>query len=155
MCESGGDYSINTGNGFYGAYQFSEQTWLGMGMTGLPSNAAPAVQDAAAERLQAARGWEPWPACAARLDLYNSALWGGAPAPAPAAPTTHTTTTAPAHVAAAAVSAPAVAVSAPEAPAPVVLTPATLARAVEPSVVRSLSRLHLGRWIVGHAAHTR
>ena len=56
MCESGGDYSINTGNGFYGAYQFALSTWLGLGFTGLPSNAPPAVQDRAARELQANPG---------------------------------------------------------------------------------------------------
>ncbi|MCW2501368.1 MAG: Transglycosylase domain protein [Frankiales bacterium] len=69
MCESGGNYAINTGNGYYGAYQFDLRTWRGLGYTGKPSDARPATQDAAAQRLQAARGWQPWPACARRLGL--------------------------------------------------------------------------------------
>lgn len=69
MCESGGDYSINTGNGFYGAYQFALSTWLGLGFSGLPSNAPPAVQDQAARELQARSGWGQWPACSAKLGL--------------------------------------------------------------------------------------
>lgn len=69
MCESGGNYAINTGNGYYGGYQFDLQTWHGLGYGGLPSGAAPAVQDQAAVRLQAARGWSPWPACSAKLGL--------------------------------------------------------------------------------------
>jgi hypothetical protein len=69
MCESGGDYSTNTGNGFYGAYQFALSTWLGLGFTGLPSNAPPAVQDRAAQELQARSGWGQWPACSAKLGL--------------------------------------------------------------------------------------
>jgi hypothetical protein len=68
-CESGGDYSDNTGNGFYGAYQFSQSTWDSLGMSGLPSDASPAQQDAAAEELQAEDGWSPWPACSAELGL--------------------------------------------------------------------------------------
>lgn len=67
-CESGGNYSDNTGNGYYGAYQFSLSTWIGLGYQGLPSNAPPAVQDAAAQKL-AAGGWGAWPACAAILGL--------------------------------------------------------------------------------------
>jgi hypothetical protein len=69
MCESGDDYTTNTGNGYYGAYQFSEQTWLGLGMSGYPYQAPPAVQDAAAAKLQAEVGWGAWPACSATLGL--------------------------------------------------------------------------------------
>jgi hypothetical protein len=69
MCESGGNYSTNTGNGYYGAYQFDARTWHGLGYSGLPSNAAPSTQDAAARTLQSQRGWQPWPACARKLGL--------------------------------------------------------------------------------------
>jgi len=69
QCESGGNYATNTGNGYYGAYQFSLATWLGLGYSGLPSNAPPAVQDAAAQQLQARSGWGQWPACSAKLGL--------------------------------------------------------------------------------------
>ncbi len=68
-CESGDNYAENTGNGFYGAYQFSQQTWNGLGLSGLPSSAPPAVQDQAAMKLQAEDGWAPWPACSAALGL--------------------------------------------------------------------------------------
>ena len=68
-CESGGNYHANTGNGYYGAYQFDQRTWHGLGYSGLPSNAAPGTQDAAAHKLQAQRGWRTWPACARRLGL--------------------------------------------------------------------------------------
>ena len=68
-CESSGNYRANTGNGFYGAYQFDLGTWHGLGYAGRPSDAAPATQDAAAARLQASRGWSPWPSCARRLGL--------------------------------------------------------------------------------------
>lgn len=63
QCESGGDYTTNTGNGFYGAYQFDTRTWHGLGYDGLPSEAAPAVQDEAAQRLYDQRGAQPWPVC--------------------------------------------------------------------------------------------
>jgi uncharacterized protein YabE (DUF348 family) len=46
-CESGGNYQDDTGNGFYGAYQFLESTWVRLGYTGLPSSASPALQDEA------------------------------------------------------------------------------------------------------------
>lgn len=71
FCESGGDYSKNTGNGYYGAYQFSAPTWQSMG-TGYDyaHQAPPNVQDAAAQALQARSGWGQWPACARKLGLY-------------------------------------------------------------------------------------
>jgi uncharacterized protein YabE (DUF348 family) len=46
-CESGGNYQDDTGNGYYGAYQFSLGTWERLGLTGLPSSAAPSTQDEA------------------------------------------------------------------------------------------------------------
>ncbi len=69
QCESGGNYSDDTGNGYYGAYQFSLATWHGVGYSGLPSSAPPAVQDQAAQKLQARSGWGQWPACSRRLGL--------------------------------------------------------------------------------------
>jgi flagellar biosynthesis GTPase FlhF len=69
QCESGGDYSDNTGNGYYGAYQFSQSAWQGLGYSGLPSDASPAQQDQAAQQLHAESGWSPWPSCSAQLGL--------------------------------------------------------------------------------------
>ncbi len=46
-CESGGNYQENTGNGYYGAYQFSPSTWHRLGLSGLPNEAPPSVQDQA------------------------------------------------------------------------------------------------------------
>ena len=60
QCESGNNYSINTGNGYYGAYQFNLSTWASVGGSGLPSNASPAEQDARALTLYNRRGWQPW-----------------------------------------------------------------------------------------------
>jgi hypothetical protein len=71
MCESSDNYATNTGNGYYGAYQFDVQTWRGLGYPGLPSQATPAVQDQAAEQLYQNRGWEPWPTCSVRLGLVD------------------------------------------------------------------------------------
>jgi hypothetical protein len=69
QCESGGNYAENTGNGFYGAYQFAQATWTGLGYPGRPDLEPPAMQDAAAQKLQALSGWGQWPACAAALGL--------------------------------------------------------------------------------------
>jgi|tagenome__1003787_1003787.scaffolds.fasta_scaffold20712471_1 hypothetical protein len=62
-CESGGNYSTNTGNGFYGAYQFDQQTWNSVGGSGNPAAASPAEQDKRAAMLMAQRGSSPWPVC--------------------------------------------------------------------------------------------
>jgi len=67
QCESRGRYDINTGNGFFGAYQFLPQTWQGLGYPGLPHEAPPEMQDEAARKLQARRGWGQWPACSRRI----------------------------------------------------------------------------------------
>lgn len=69
QCESGNDYQANTGNGFFGAYQFSQQTWTNLGYPGRPDQEPPAMQDQAAQRLQAESGWGQWPACSAALGL--------------------------------------------------------------------------------------
>lgn len=69
-CESGGNYSINTGNGYYGAYQFSAPTWRSMGTDYAYAHEAPYwVQDDAAKRLQERAGWGQWPACTRKLGL--------------------------------------------------------------------------------------
>jgi peptidoglycan hydrolase CwlO-like protein len=68
-CESGDNYAENTGNGYYGAYQFSAGTWTSLGYPGRPDLEPPAMQDAAAMRLQASAGWGQWPACSAALGL--------------------------------------------------------------------------------------
>jgi hypothetical protein len=66
-CESGGRYDIDTGNGFYGAYQFVPRTWRSLGYPGLPHEAPPEMQDEAARRLQARSGWGQWPVCSRRI----------------------------------------------------------------------------------------
>ena len=62
-CESGGNYSTNTGNGFFGAYQFTQATWASVGGTGNPAAASPAEQDKRAAMLYAQQGSSPWPVC--------------------------------------------------------------------------------------------
>jgi LysM repeat protein len=74
QCESGGNYASDTGNGYYGAYQFSRSTWKGLGLSGLPSKASPAAQDEAALLLFKQAGWAPWPTCSAQLGLSSSNL---------------------------------------------------------------------------------
>jgi hypothetical protein len=66
-CEAGGRYNANSGNGYYGAYQFSAGTWRSLGYSGLPHQAPPEVQDQAARKLQARSGWGQWPACSRRI----------------------------------------------------------------------------------------
>ena len=78
QCESGGNWSTNTGNGFSGGLQFTPQTWAAFGGTGSPQNASRAQQIAVAEKVQASQGWGAWPACSAKLGLNGG---GGAPAP--------------------------------------------------------------------------
>jgi Transglycosylase-like domain len=69
QCESGGNYAENTGNGYYGAYQFSQATWTNLGYPGRPDLESPGMQDQAAQKLQAISGWGQWATCAAILGL--------------------------------------------------------------------------------------
>lgn len=69
QCESGGNPHINTGNGFYGAFQFTLPTWQAMGGTGYPHEHSYETQLAMAQQLQARSGWGQWPGCAAKLGL--------------------------------------------------------------------------------------
>jgi len=71
-CESGGNWAINTGNGYYGGLQFSLGTWQQYGgaeFAAYPHQATREEQIIVAERLRAARGYAPWPACRAKLGL--------------------------------------------------------------------------------------
>jgi hypothetical protein len=72
QCESGGNWSINTGNGFYGGVQFDYDTWLSNGGGSYAPRADLATREqqiTIAERLRASRGYAPWPACSAKLGL--------------------------------------------------------------------------------------
>ena len=68
-CESGGNWSINTGNGYYGGLQFSLSTWRAYGGSGMPNKASREQQIAIAKKLQADAGWGAWPACSSKLGL--------------------------------------------------------------------------------------
>ena len=63
QCESGGDPTTDTGNGFYGKYQFTLETWAAVGGTGNPAHASEAEQDRRATILYAQAGPSPWPVC--------------------------------------------------------------------------------------------
>jgi uncharacterized protein YabE (DUF348 family) len=70
QCESGGNWHINTGNGFYGGLQFDYGTWLSNGGGAYAQRADLASREqqiAVANRLYAARGSSPWPVCGQRL----------------------------------------------------------------------------------------
>lgn len=69
QCEAGGNWSINTGNGFYGGLQFTLSSWKAAGGSGYPNQASREEQIARGERLQAMQGWGAWPACSAKLGL--------------------------------------------------------------------------------------
>jgi uncharacterized protein YabE (DUF348 family) len=70
QCESGGNWAINTGNGYYGGLQFSLSTWRAYGGTGYPHQASRETQIAVATRLRnATGGYGSWPGCAAKLGL--------------------------------------------------------------------------------------
>lgn len=68
-CESGGNWAINTGNGFYGGLQFTLGSWQAVGGSGLPSQASREEQIMRGQMLQARGGWGNWPACSAKLGL--------------------------------------------------------------------------------------
>ncbi len=69
QCESGGNWSINTGNGFYGGLQFTLSSWQTVGGIGYPNQASRNEQILRAEKLQAIQGWGAWPVCSAMLGL--------------------------------------------------------------------------------------
>ncbi|WP_308219839.1 transglycosylase family protein [Arthrobacter jinronghuae] len=72
QCESGGNWHINNGNGYYGGLQFSSSSWLGAGggaYAPVASEATPEQQIAVAEKLRANGGWGHWPSCASKLGL--------------------------------------------------------------------------------------
>ena len=92
-CESGGNWAINTGNGYYGGLQFSASTWNAYGGTGYAASAnraSKAAQIAIAQRVLAGQGSGAWPVCGRRAGLTRGN--GAAPAPAPAVTVSRSTT---------------------------------------------------------------
>ena len=70
QCESGGNWAINTGNGYYGGLQFNLSTWQSYGGSGYPHQNSREAQIAVAERVRAATGgYGSWPGCASSLGL--------------------------------------------------------------------------------------
>lgn len=87
QCESGGNWHINTGNGYYGGLQFAAGTWRAYGGTAYAPTADQASREqqiAVATKVQRGQGWGAWPTCSARAGAYGSA---------PAAPATGSPTT--------------------------------------------------------------
>jgi len=85
-CESGGNWSINTGNGYYGGLQFSQSTWEaygGLAYAARADLASKEAQIAVAERTLAGQGIGAWPTCGQYLTAGTSSP-AAAPAPAPA-----------------------------------------------------------------------
>ncbi|MFI8291741.1 transglycosylase family protein [Streptomyces sp. NPDC085614] len=85
QCESGGNWSINTGNGFYGGLQFSASTWAAYGGTAYAASADQASksqQIAVAEKVLAGQGKGAWPSCG--VGLSGAAYTGGTAESAPA-----------------------------------------------------------------------
>jgi LysM repeat protein len=102
QCESGGDWSINTGNGYYGGLQFSQPTWAGYGGTQYAARAdlaTPGQQVDVAEKVLVGQGIGAWPVCGKYLTDGTTAAAAvqaepaaAAPAPAAAAPAVQDTT---------------------------------------------------------------
>ena len=105
QCESGGNWAINTGNGYQGGLQFSPSTWAAYGGTQYAPTANQATREqqiAIAEKTLAGQGWGAWPACSAKLGLNSAPTPRDLSAPKPApAPRPHADTAAPAEVSAA------------------------------------------------------
>lgn len=68
-CETNGNWSENTGNGYFGGLQFSQSAWNSVGGVGNPAQASKDEQITRGKMLQKMRGWGVWGACAAKLGL--------------------------------------------------------------------------------------
>ncbi|WP_214370473.1 transglycosylase family protein [Pseudonocardia sp. H11422] len=88
QCESGGNWSINTGNGYKGGLQFAAQTWAGFGGGQFAPTADQATREqqiVVAERVLAKQGWGAWPVCSRKVGATgDGATTRSAPAPEPA-----------------------------------------------------------------------
>lgn len=76
MCEAGGNWQINTGNGYYGGLQFHPRTWTSFGGGTYAPYAHLATREqqiVIAERVLAAQGWGAWPSCSRKLGLNSAA----------------------------------------------------------------------------------
>ena len=68
-CESSGNWSEDSGNGFYGGLQFTLESWQAVGGSGNPASTSQNEQIMRGSLLQARQGWVAWPACASQLGL--------------------------------------------------------------------------------------
>lgn len=82
QCESGGNWTINSGNGYFGGLQISPATWTANGGTGLPSQASREEQIRVAENVARTQGMGAWPVCGKAAGDTTFAVAG----PAPSAP---------------------------------------------------------------------
>ncbi|MGO1228769.1 MAG: transglycosylase family protein, partial [Brachybacterium sp.] len=72
QCESGGNWSINTGNGFSGGLQFTKSTWLAFGggqYAPVAHQASREQQISIGKKVQAGQGWGAWPSCTSQLGI--------------------------------------------------------------------------------------
>lgn len=95
QCESGGNWAINTGNGYYGGLQFKLSTWRSNGGVGNPANATREQQIAVAERVLVSQGIGAWPVCGKRAGDVTPSRTEPAKPTAPAAPSSPPTSTGP------------------------------------------------------------
>jgi hypothetical protein len=83
QCESGGNWGINTGNGYQGGLQFSQSTWRAHGGGEYAATANQASRDeqiAVAEKVLASQGWGAWPSCSSNLGLASGPSQRSVPA---------------------------------------------------------------------------
>lgn len=78
QCESGGNWSTSTGNGYSGGLQFSPSTWRAHGGKGSASGASREQQIAVAERVLASQGWGAWPSCSKKVGTGGGKSSGAA-----------------------------------------------------------------------------
>jgi len=71
QCESGSDWSLNTGNGYFGGLQIAQETWNGVGGTGLPSDTTREEQIMRSEDILELQGWDAWPSCSRQLGFIS------------------------------------------------------------------------------------
>lgn len=72
QCESGGNWSTNTGNGFSGGLQFTQSTWKAYGGTGSAQNASKSQQIAVAKKVLKGQGPGAWPVCSQKAGLTRA-----------------------------------------------------------------------------------
>ena len=77
QCESSGDWSTNTGNGFGGGLQFTDSTWKAFGGSGSPEDASRSEQIQVAERVKAEQGMNAWPTCSKKTGNTDSSANSG------------------------------------------------------------------------------